>query len=261
MNVSDQNLFLLIMLVAMLPINYTSGECHYWYRRFPATPSVCQGTNQTTTVTLVCEVQYWSLNSSDSIQVRWYRSRDEETAGIEGKILYYDEIKYQQSNSTQTRENQTIIGQYVLGILRFNSSDRGYYWCQMVVNNVSLSPSPYGHINGSQCTALDAICEIDQPICAQNTCAQYMALKKVNGCLLMKFSNISSTRTTTISSMATKDIASFPTAEVASAIVAGIILLVLTIIVVSSIIYVKKHRSESELIIHDNHIKCTSLSL
>ena len=246
----------------MPPINYISGECHYWYRRFPATPSVCNETNQTTTVTLICEVEYRVSNSSDSIEVRWYRSRDEETAGIEGEVLN-DENKYPQFNSDLRQVNQTFIRQYILGILRFNSSDRGYYWCQMVVNNVSLSPSPYGHINGSQCTFLDAICEIDQPICAQNTCAQYMALKKVNGCLLMKFSNISPTRTTTISSMATNDIASFPTAEVASAIVAGIILLVLIIIVVSSIIYVKKHGSESELIIHDNHIiiLCTSLSL
>ena len=170
-------------------VHYTSGECHYWYRKFPATPSVCHGTNQTTTVTLLCEVEYRALNSSDIIEVRWYRSRDEETAGIEGEVLN-NENKYQQFNSDLRQVNQTFITQYILGILRFNSSDRGYYWCQMVVNNVTLSPSPYGHIH-SQCTFLDVTCDIDQPICAQNTRTQYMAYKMPSNisynCILQKF--------------------------------------------------------------------------
>ena len=101
-----------------------------------------------------------------------------------------------QFNHDLRQVNQTFIGQYILGILRFNSSDRGYYWCQMVINNVSLSPSPYGHISSFQCPFFDVICDIDQPICAQNTCVQYMALKDGNGCSLMKFSTISPTRTT-----------------------------------------------------------------
>ena len=63
--------------------------------------------------------------------------------------------------------NQTFIRQYYLGIPRFSSSDRGYYWCQMVVNNVSLSPSPYGHIH-SRCIFADTICSPNQPICAHN---------------------------------------------------------------------------------------------
>jgi hypothetical protein len=70
----------------------------------------------------------------DSIEMRWYRSRDEETAEIEGEILN-DVNKYQQSNYTQTLQNQTFIRQYVLRNTKFNSRDRGYYWCQMVVNN------------------------------------------------------------------------------------------------------------------------------
>ena len=173
----------------MPPVNYTSGECHYWYRRFPATPSLCHGTNQTTTVTLFCEVEYRAQNSSDIIEVRWYRSRDEETAGIKGEVLN-DENKYAQFNSDLRQVNQTFIRQYTLGILRFNSSDRGYYWCQMVVTNVSLSPSPYGHIH-SQCTFLDIICNIDQPICAQNTRTQYMAYNMLANisynCILQNF--------------------------------------------------------------------------
>ena len=74
---------------------------------------------------------------------------------------------------------------YFLGIsLRFNSSDRGYYWCQMVVNNLPLSPSPYGHINDSQCPIQNVTCNIDQPLCAQNIRAQYMAFRQINGCSL-----------------------------------------------------------------------------
>ena len=93
--------------------------------------------------------------------------------------------------------NETFIRQYFfLGISKFNSSDRGYYWCQMVVNNVSLSPSPYGHINDSHCTVQNVTCNVDQPICAQNTRAQYMAFRQVNGCFLINFNTISPTRST-----------------------------------------------------------------
>ena len=205
-------------------------------------------------MTLICEVQYRALNSSDSIEVRWYTSRDEENAGREGEILN-DVNKYQQSNGDPTPVNQTFIRQYLLGILRFSSCDRGYYWCRMVVNNVSLSPSPYGHIR-SLCLLNDTICDIDQPFCAQDTHAQCMALKQVNGCSLIQFSNVSPTRSTfPVTDITTATMSGFATTKVASAIVAGIILLTFTIIIiVSSVIYVKKHRSESELIIHVNHI-------
>ena len=161
----------------------------------------------------------------------------------------------------------------MLGILRFNSSDRGYYWCQMVINNVSLSPSPYGHFNHSQCTYLDAICHTDQLICAQNTRVQYMAIRRENdSCSLVEFNNISPTGTTTLSQevtitnfLTTLEIVTvmvpkfpateitivtmsfFPTIEVISAIVAGIILFMLTILVVLSIVYIKKCKSQSKL--------------
>ena len=91
--------------------------------------------------------------------------------------------------------NETSIRQYWLGISKFNSSDRGYYWCQMVVNNVTLPPSPYGHIH-SQCLLHDVICNIDQPICVQDTRAQHMAFRQVNGCFLINFNTISPTRST-----------------------------------------------------------------
>ena len=149
-------------------------------------------------MTLVCEVQYRPLNSSDSIEVRWYRSRDEENAGREGEILN-DVNKYQQSNGDPTPVNQTFMRQYLLGILQFSSSDRGYYWCQMVVNNVSLSPSPYGHIYGPQCFLRATTCIIDQFICAQNTHAQYMAYNMLTNisynCILLEFHAVVTSRT------------------------------------------------------------------
>ena len=51
------------------------------------------------------------------------------------------------------------------------------------------------HIH-SPCPILDSICNLDQPFCAQNTRAQYMALKQINGCSLIRFNNISPTRST-----------------------------------------------------------------
>ena len=180
----------------MFNVHYTSGECHYWYRTFPATPSDCFKTNRTTTVGLICEVEYRALNSSDDIiEVRWYRSRDEEATGIAGELLN-DTNKYQQFRGDSRLTNQTFIRLYYLGILRFNSSDRGYYWCQMVVNNESLSPSPYGHLNaGYLCSLQDTICSIHPPICAQNTHTQYMAYGNGSYCSLQEFPAAVTSRT------------------------------------------------------------------
>ena len=105
----------------------SSGECHYWYRRFPATPIVCHGTNQTTTVSLICEVQYQPLNSSDSIEVRWYRSRDEETVGTKGEVLN-DVNKYLQFKSDPTLVNQTFIRQYYQDSVAVIGGTTGAKW-------------------------------------------------------------------------------------------------------------------------------------
>ena len=156
----------------------STDECCYWYRRFPATPSVCHGTNQTSTVTLICEIEYQPpQNNSHDIEVKWYRSRSEEYAGREGDSLI-DQNKYiRHPDRDLTPMNQPfiMIWQYILGINNFNSSDRGYYWCQIMINNVSLSPSPYGYIYRSQCTFLDITCTVDQPVCAQNLNQRFMA--------------------------------------------------------------------------------------
>ena len=98
--------------------------------------------------------------------------------------------------------NQTFIRQYTLGILRFNSSDRGYYWCQMVVNNMLLSPSPYGHIYRSQCAPLNTICSLNQPICAHNLNGlQFIAYALTNSsynCFLQEFHAARNTASTVV---------------------------------------------------------------
>ena len=140
-------------------------------------------------MTLYCEVEHQPQNSSNNIEVRWYRSRVEETAGINGEILI-DDTKYDRGAPVNL---QAATLQYGIGILRFNSSDRGYYWCQLVVNNITLSPSPYGYIYSSQCNSLETMCAADPPLCAQNMVMQYniMALQNGSGtnCSLKNFSN------------------------------------------------------------------------
>ena len=91
------------------------SECCYWYRRFPTTPSVCHGTNQTRTVGLICEIQYWSPNNSNKKEVMWHRSRSEEYAGVKGEILI-DKNKYTRNYMNLISVNQSFIIQYYLGI-------------------------------------------------------------------------------------------------------------------------------------------------
>ena len=82
--------------------------------------------------------------------------------------------------------------------LRFNNSDWGYYWCQMIVNNVTLSPSPYGYIYHSQCVPLDAaICSLHQPICAHSLSGlQFMAYaNSSHNCILREFYVATTSRT------------------------------------------------------------------
>ena len=147
--------------------------------------------------------------------------------------------------------NQMNIIQFGLGILKFNGSDSGYYWCQVVVNNVPLSPSPYGHLHGShdQCTFLDAIGSTEQPICAQNTSVLNMTIGygNPNNCLsLSTFDSVSTDKISTMiisqeittSNVLTKTgnvtvlvskyptteviMSSFPTTKVVSSLVAAV---------------------------------------
>ena len=153
------------------------------------------------TVTLVCEVQYWLSDASISVEVMWFRSKNEQNAGIEGERL----VSYYTSTSPSMNNDNTTNLQSFLLIMDFGMSDRGYYWCQMVVNNETLPPSPYGHIYSNQCSLFERTCYLtDHLICAHTSTSQQMAYKLANGinCTLEDYyeftlSNISIATTST----------------------------------------------------------------
>ena len=258
---------------------YSSVECCYWYRKFPATPSLCN-TTRTSTVTLKCEVQHW-LNNNSNLEVKWYKSSSEESAGKNGEILT-DKTKYNQHNNIRTVLNEplNLIKQYFIGIMHFESSDIGYYWCQMVINNISLPPSPYGHITNTstQCSLFEVTCTSYQPLCAQNLSINtsfmaYLSLtNETNDCSLLEqgsdrtatveianqtmstnFPDIS-TATVAITTMisTTFNIDSSATCaenySCSAGIAVGIVLMILTITVLSALVYVyyKKHKSQGK---------------
>lgn len=115
----------------------------------------------------MCEIQYQKTDNI-SVEVHWYRSRTIQAAGVEGE--YLNNMYMVMPNPAQSVDNTTTSMFSQLSITTFNNlSDSGFYWCQIVVNNVSLHPSPCGYIDTSYCTLLDVICNRrDQPLCAQN---------------------------------------------------------------------------------------------
>ena len=170
-----------------------TGECCYWYTHFPATATCDRNTDSvSTTLTLACGIEYWLSDSTIDVEVKWYRSRSEQTAGIEGETLFPLELK-KDMNFINTE----------LKISNFNDNDRGYYWCQIVANNVSLPPSPIGYINSSHCTVAEVTCDRKlQPLCAQLLIQRLMARKQRNeiGCSL---DTVTDSRITTTSDLVT----------------------------------------------------------
>ena len=126
-------------------------------------------------------MQYWLGDSETNVQVKWYRSRDEQIAGrIEGENIKHTDI----SGQTTVKTNSVTTMQYGLQIKNFSNSDIGYYWCQMVVNNTALPPSPYGYIHSPQCSLTETTCNVrSQPLCAQNLTVGlcHMAMTEQNG--------------------------------------------------------------------------------
>ena len=168
-----------------------TGECCYWYTRFPATATCNRNTTaDSLTLTLACDVQYWLSDSTTNVEVKWYRSKSEQSAGIEGERLNHAHI-----SGPVTSNNVTFI-QYGLEISR-STSDQGYYWCQMIVNNDPLPPSPFGFINSSHCTQAEVTCDLrNRPHCAQNLSSRLMAQKKGVNCSIATFDD---SRITTMS--------------------------------------------------------------
>ena len=156
-----------------------TGECCYWYTQFPAT-ATCNRNTLSTTLTLSCDVQYLLSDNTTNVEVKWYRSKSERSAGIEGERLNHTHI-----TGPVTVNNIGTIIQYDLEISR-STSDQGYYWCQMIVNNDPLPPSPFGFINSSHCILSEVTCDFrNQPLCAQNI-SRFMAHKEHGGvnCLI-----------------------------------------------------------------------------
>lgn len=131
------------------------------------------------TVSLTCGVQFCMDDTYTNVEVKWYRSTNELTAGIEGERLTQHTNHFTLSTGTTSQSNGKNTTVYNLEIRNFNeSSDTGYYWCQIVVNNTvtSLSPSPYGYIYSSDCIFQDVTCDMRaQPLCAQNLTSIKMA--------------------------------------------------------------------------------------
>ena len=118
--------------------------------------------------------------------VRWYKSASAMDAEED---VVRDNGQYISSMSNKyliLPQNPVINGNFdnccstslVLGILNFNQSDSGYYWCQFVANNSRLLlPSPYGYIslsegagsNNHACTEDDLTLQLDPAVCAENT--------------------------------------------------------------------------------------------
>ena len=100
---------------------------------------------------LTCGVYVPRINPTT---VRWYWTGSEELAGVSGTWITDDSSGYSltAAQSSDPVVNGVYIGlfydQYSLTILHFNSSDLGYYWCQIVINNtVVLQPSQFLNIS------------------------------------------------------------------------------------------------------------------
>ena len=100
---------------------------------------------------LTCGVYVPRINPTT---VRWYWTGSEELAGVSGTWITNDSSGYSltAAQSSDPVVNGVYIGlfydQYSLTILNFNSSDLGYYWCQIIINNtVILQPSQFLNIS------------------------------------------------------------------------------------------------------------------
>lgn len=125
------------------------GNCSHYYYIQPVSAIDCNplGAN----LPLTCGVYVPRINPTT---VRWYWTGSEELAGVSGTWITNDSPGYSltAAQSSDPVVNGVYIGlfydQYSLNILDFNSSDLGYYWCQIVINNtVVLQPSQFLNIS------------------------------------------------------------------------------------------------------------------
>ena len=125
------------------------GNCSHYYFIQPVSAIDCNplGAN----LPLTCGVYVPRINPTT---VRWYWTGSGELAGASGIWITDGSPGYSltAAQSSDPIVNGVYIGlfydQYSLTVLSFNSSDLGYYWCQIVINDtVMLQPSQFLNIS------------------------------------------------------------------------------------------------------------------
>ena len=125
------------------------GNCSHYYYIQPVSAIDCNplGAN----LPLTCGVYVPRINPTT---VRWYWTGSGELAGVSGTWITDGSPGYSltAAQSGDPIVNGVYIGlfydQYSLTILSFNSSDLGYYWCQIVINDtIMLQPSQFLNIS------------------------------------------------------------------------------------------------------------------
>ena len=120
-----------------MTVLYLADECCYWYT---AVPGECSCSVDPYPVSVPCGI----VNRHDpqtNVSVRWYWSGDQEAAGVRGTLLT-NSSKYSLliNLAVTSLPNKSALfnDYYTLIIQNFATSDFGYYWCQIVVNDTCL---------------------------------------------------------------------------------------------------------------------------
>ena len=170
-------------------IFFTLEGCNYLYAKVPVNNSNCN-VIEGGYVSFGCD----AIGICNTFTVLWFRHSTEGGIQIDSsrQISQFDwhSDKYQilTSDPLAAANGRCIIGS-ALTINRFNHSDNGYYWCQIVSNNsclfmvaekdtIPLQPSPHGYIavgeimNEHSCTYEYRLLT---PMCAEEATSQFSA--------------------------------------------------------------------------------------
>ena len=154
-------------------------ECNYLYGKVPTSKdnTICNVMSERGSASFSCD----AIGPCNTFSVLWFKLTNNEDNirrnSSEHNIISQSDRpsgKYRIQNS----EPQTVANGHcsigtILTIYRFNHSDNGYYWCQIVSNNSNclLLPSPRGYIAVGE-TMTDLSCtferQLPRPMCAEN---------------------------------------------------------------------------------------------
>jgi len=116
---------------------YYADNCCYWYRTIPDNFS-CNPQGKPTTLIFHCGI--YITNDTIGVRLKYYRSEFE---GFHGNLFHvtgdFDIFRWPDTVGYFQGLIQFSTTTY---INNFTSSDSGYYWCQIEVNNTCLLPSP-----------------------------------------------------------------------------------------------------------------------